>query len=173
MAPANAHHTLANIALRQNQPEVARREAKLAADADPTLPVPQLISGLIAYERGQFAEALPLLMQAREAYGRRTLQTNDLNFYIGDCLARLERYAEAERYFLDEVRLYPQNTRARAGLALLYQATGRPSDAERTIEEMIRAAPTALSFERAASLWSMFGRADKAAEMRALARGRR
>jgi hypothetical protein len=56
---------------------------------------------------------------------------------------------------------------------MLYQASGRPADAERTIEEMIRSSPTRLAFERAASLWTMFGRADKAAEMRARARGSR
>jgi tetratricopeptide (TPR) repeat protein len=173
VAPADAHHSLANIALRQHQPDTARKEAALAAAADPTLPVPQLIDGLIAYERGQFAEALPLLLQARDGYARRTLQTNDLNFYIGDCLARLERYDEAEQHFKEEIRLFPHNSRARAGLAMLYQASGRPADAARTIEEMIRSSPTRLAFERAASLWTMFGRADKAAEMRARARGRR
>ena len=53
------------------------------------------------------------------------MQMNDLNYYIGDSLARLERYAEAEPYLQDEVRLFPHNTRARAGLAMLYRAMGR------------------------------------------------
>jgi arylsulfatase A-like enzyme/predicted Zn-dependent protease len=171
IAPAEAHHALANIALRQKQPDAAIRQAELAAAADPTIPVPQLIRGLIAYERGQVAEALPLLTEAHEAYARRTLQTNDLNFYIADSLARLERYAEAERYFQEEIRLYPQNTRARAGLAMMYQAMGRAADAERAIEEMVRVSPTPVSFARAEALWRMFGREDKAADMRARGRG--
>jgi len=61
----------------------------------------------------------------------RTLQMNDLNYYIGDSLARLERYREAEPYLLEEVRVFPHNNRARAGLAMLYRAMGRNADSER------------------------------------------
>ena len=168
VVPATAHHTLANIAMRQGRFDDAIRHADAAAAADPTLPVPQLIRGLIAHRQQKFAEALPLLMQARDAYARRTLQTNDLNFYIADTLAQLERYPEAEKHFLEEIRFYPQNTQARAALAMLYQAMGRSADAERAIEDMMRVSPTALTFDRAESLWRMFGRADKAAEVRAL-----
>jgi arylsulfatase A-like enzyme/tetratricopeptide (TPR) repeat protein len=168
IVPATGHHTLANIAMRQGNKEDALRHADLAAKADPSLPIPQLIRGLIAHGEGRHADAVPLLMQAREAYAKRTLQTNDVNFYIGDSLAQLERYPEAEKFFLEEIRLYPQNTRARSALAMLYQAMGRGGDAERTIDEMLRVSPSAVTFDRAESLWRMFGRDDKAAEVRAL-----
>jgi arylsulfatase A-like enzyme/Flp pilus assembly protein TadD len=168
VVPATAHHTLANIAMRQGKFDEAIRHADAAAAADPSLPAPQLIRGLIAHRQQKFAEALPLFMQARDAYARRTLQTNDLNFYIGDTLAQLERYPEAEKFFLEEIRLYPQNIQARSALAMLYQAMGRGDDAERTIEEMMRASPTTNTLDRAESLWRMFGRNDKAAEVRAL-----
>ena len=87
---------------------------------------------------------------------------NDLNYYIGDSLARLERYPEAEPYLLDEVRTFPHNTRARAGLAMLYRAMGRNAESERAIDEMLRVSPTPEARVVAAQLWTMFGEPEKA-----------
>ena len=60
----------------------------------------------------------------RRATRSRIAQARDLHFMIGDSLARLERYKEAEPYLEEEVRLYPQHVRARAGLAMLYPVDG-------------------------------------------------
>jgi tetratricopeptide (TPR) repeat protein len=136
------------------------------------LPFPQFVRGMIAYNQQKFAEALPLLAQAREGYARRTTQPSDLHFFIGDVLARLGRYEEAQPYFIQELRLYPQNLRARAGLAMLLQSLNRSADAERVIEDMLRTSPNPDAYERAASLWKMFGRPDRAAAVRAEARKR-
>ncbi len=171
-APATAHQTLANIALVQNRPDEALREAGLAAAADPTLPTPLLVQGMIEYNKARYAEALPFLLKAREAYARRTLQARDLNFYIADSLARLERYKEAEPHFLDEIRLHPQNSRARAGLALLYQSMGRSPEAERAIQDMLQISPNPTAYDRAEYLWQLFGRPDRAAAVRAEARAK-
>ena len=86
---------------------------------------------------------------------------NDLNYYIGDSLARLERYAEAEPYLLQEIRVFPYNTRARAGLAMLYRAMGRDAESERAIDELLRIAPTPEGRSLAAQLWTMFGEPEK------------
>ncbi|HET9373306.1 MAG TPA: sulfatase-like hydrolase/transferase, partial [Vicinamibacterales bacterium] len=116
-APANAHDMLTTIAVtRRNFPE-ARRQAALAAQADPGLPLPAYVDGLEAYFGGRYDDALPLLKQAYDAWTTRTIQTPDLRFYLADTLARLERYPEAERYFREELQLYPTNLRARSGLA--------------------------------------------------------
>jgi Flp pilus assembly protein TadD len=90
------------------------------------------------------------------------VQMNDLNYYLGDSLARLERYPEAEQYLREEVRLFPHNTRARAGLAMLYRAMGRDLDSEREIEELLRTSPTPEARVVAAQLWNMFGEPEKA-----------
>jgi len=171
-APASAHQTLANIALLQHRPDDALREADLAAKADPMLPTPALVRGMIEYNAERYREALPYLMQAREMYQKRTLQARDLNFYIADSLARLERYADAEPFFQEELKFYPQNTRARAGLALLYQSMGRPADAERTIQEMLRSSPSPLAYDRAEYLYNLFGDRERAAAIRAAARAK-
>ncbi|HYN10208.1 MAG TPA: sulfatase-like hydrolase/transferase [Vicinamibacterales bacterium] len=166
-SPAGAHQALANVALMQGRFNDALRHANLVAEADPTLPFPMLVRGTIEYNGHRYAEALPLLMAARDGYSRRTTQPSDLNFFIGDSLARLGRYEEALPYFVQELRLYPQNTRARAGMAMLYQSVGRPADAERVIQDMLRSSPNPEAYDRAENLWRMFGRSDRAAAVRA------
>lgn len=171
-SPDLAHQTLANIALEEKQWDEALRQADLAAKSDPTLPLPLVVRGIIEYKRERYAEALPFLLKARDAYASRTVQPTDLHFYIGDSLARLERYREAEPFFLRELQLYPQSVQARSGLAMLYQAMERPADADRSIQEMLRVAPNPPAYERAESLYRMFGRPDRADAVRAEARAR-
>jgi arylsulfatase A-like enzyme/tetratricopeptide (TPR) repeat protein len=162
VAPAGAHEVLAKIALARHDRDAARREASLAQQADSTLPMPFYVEGLLLYNEGKYAEALGPLLRAREALRGRTVQMNDLNYYIGDSLARMERYREAEPYLLDEVRIFPHNTRARAGLAMLYRAMGRNAESERAIEELLRVSPTPEARVVAAQLWTMFGEPEKA-----------
>ena len=162
VAPASAHEMLAKIALAAKDAAAARREAALAQQADPTLPMPSYVEGVLLYEAGQYPDAIAALRRAKDALHGRTVQMNDLNYYIGDALARMERYQDAEPYLLEEVRLFPHNTRARAGLAMLYRAMGRNADSERAIEEMLRVSPTPEARVVAAQLWTMFGEPEKA-----------
>ena len=157
-----AHEILAKIALARRDRAAALREAKLAQEADPTLPMPLYVEGLLAYNAGRYEQALGPLLRAREALKGRTVQMNDLNYYIGDSLARLERYAQAEPYLVEEVRIFPHNMRARAGLAMLYRAMGRDLDSERAVEELLRVSPTPEGRAMAAQLWTMFGEPEKA-----------
>jgi choline-sulfatase len=169
-APAAAHEALAKIAVSQKQYDAAVRHADAAQQADPSLPLPAYVRGMIEHAERRFPRALPHLMQAREGFARRAVQPSDLHFLIGDSLARLERYAEAEPFLGEEVRLYPQNIRARAGLAMLYQATGRSDAAAKAIDAMIRESPTPAAYDTAAQLWRMFGDAQRAAAMESASR---
>lgn len=162
-APAAAHQALANIALTEGNDADARRQANLAEQADPTLPMRAMIDGLLRYNAGDFAGAVPLLETARRRFADRPIQASDLHYFLGDALARLERYGEAEPMLREEIRLYPQNIRARAGLAMLQAATGRMAEADRTVEEMMRVVPAAATFRTAADLYGMFGMPAKAA----------
>ncbi|HET7696857.1 MAG TPA: sulfatase-like hydrolase/transferase [Vicinamibacterales bacterium] len=166
VAPASAHEMLAKIALAARDPAGARREAALAQQADATLPMPAYVDGVLFYEAGKYQDAVAALRRARDALRGRTVQMNDLNYYIGDALARMERYPEAEPYLLEEVRLFPHNTRARAGLAMLYRAMGRTAESDRAIEEMLRVSPTPEARVVAAQLWTMFGEPGKAQRVR-------
>jgi arylsulfatase A-like enzyme/Flp pilus assembly protein TadD len=173
VAPATAHDLVARIAILQKDLEAARRHARLAQQADPTLPLPAFIEGLINYQRGEYAAAAPHFLEASRALATRTVQLADVNYYLGDSLARLERYAEAEQAFAAELRIFPTHVRAHAGLAMVYRATGRNAEAERVIGDLMRNSPTPEAYNVAAQLWTMFGEPARAAAIRARMPGRR
>jgi tetratricopeptide (TPR) repeat protein len=168
-APAGAHELLAKIALARNDAASAEREASLAHDADPTLPLPLYVKGLVLYRQGNYTAALSYLQQAASALSARTLQINELHFYMGDIFARLERYPEAEAEFKAEVRLFPHNARVRASLAMLYRSTGRDRDAEQAIADLLRALPTPEGYSLATRLWTIFGERQRAETLEARA----
>ena len=168
---AAAHELLARIALQARDADAARQEAALAHEADPTVPMGPYVDGRLLYDQGKFEEALPLFARAEADLKKNGgLQLPDLHYYAGDSLGRLERYPEAEREFLEELRFFPQNTRARAGLAMLYAATDRADAAARVIGDMMRVTPTPESYALAARLWTMFGNKKQADAVRAEAR---
>lgn len=169
VAPPAAHELLARIALERGDAAAARREAQLAHEADRTLPLPAVIDGRLLHKAGRFEAAVPHFLEAKRALASRTLQMPDVNYYLGDCLARLERYKEAEPYFLGEIALFPANARARAGLAMLYRAMARDRESEQAIADLVRHSPTREGYDLAAQLWTMFGEPRRAAEARAAA----
>ena len=172
-APSQAHQALALIEVARKHEAEALREADLAAKAEPGLPMPAFIRGTIAYNNGQYDRALASLLEARQGYAQRSTQARDLHFMIGDSLARLERYQEAEPYLKEEIRLYPSHVRARAGLAMLYQAMGKTAEAESTLDNLVRDVPSRDASDTAARVWRLFGRPDKAVAVGATSRGRR
>ncbi|HSC26573.1 MAG TPA: sulfatase-like hydrolase/transferase [Vicinamibacterales bacterium] len=167
VAPVAAHELLARIAVERGDAATARREAQLTREADPTLPMPSFIEGLLLHRNGDFSAALPHFLQARDALATRTVQMPELSFYIADSLARLERYAEAEPFFAAELKLFPANLRAHAGLAMLYRAMGRDSESDKAVADLVRQSPTRAGYGLAAQLWTMFGQPQKAAAARA------
>jgi arylsulfatase A-like enzyme/Flp pilus assembly protein TadD len=168
---ASAHELLAKIALARHDADAAREEADLVRQADPRLPMPAYVAGRLLYDQGRYEEALPLFQQAvRDLERSGALQMTELHFYTADTLGRLERYPEAEKEFLEELRYFPQNSRARAGLAMLYQATGRADLADTAIADLLRTTPTPDAYALAARLYTMFGDASHANAIRAEAR---
>ncbi len=171
-APAAAYQALAILAVSERRAEDALKHADLAAQADPGLPLPAFVRGVLAHRGQRFSEAVPLLLQARDGYATRTSQPSDLNYFIADSLARLERYKDAEPFFREELRLYPQNVKAAAGLAMLFQVTGRLQEADSMIQAMLKTSPNPEAYARAVELYQMFGRPERAAAVRAQARER-
>ena len=175
--PVTAHQLLAKIALADRNTELALKEATLAEQADPTLPYPDFIHGVILHDRAKqdpskFAEALPYFQRAAEKIQTRTVQVNDLYYYFGDCLAQVGRLEEAEQAFRKEIALFPHLVKARQGLAMLYEASGRSADAERTVAAMLAAAPTPSTYRDAAELWRILGHPDRSAAVSAAARAK-
>jgi arylsulfatase A-like enzyme/Flp pilus assembly protein TadD len=170
-ARASAHEMLAKIALAKHDPDAAREEARLAREENPALPLPIYVDARLLYDQGKYADALPLFRQAIAGLMRPgPVQISELHFYTADTLGRLERYPEAEAEFIEELRLFPHNTRARGGLAMLYQASGQPDAAARVLADMTRLTPTPESYALAARLYTMFGNRRQAEVLRAEAR---
>jgi choline-sulfatase len=168
---ASAHELLAKIALARRDVDAAREEAELAQKVDPALPLPIFIEARILYDEGKYAEALPLLQQTIAELNRsRGLRISELHFYTGDTLGRLERYPEAESELIEELKYFPQNTRASAGLAMLYQATGRSEAASKVLADMVETTPTPDAYALAARVWTMSGNRQQANAVRAQAR---
>ncbi len=166
-----AHELLAKIALARHDAEDARREAQLAHEADPKLPLPALVEARLLYDQGKYADALrPFEEALADQRKAGSAPLADLHYLAGDTYGRLERYADAEAQFAAELRDFPQNIRARGGLAMLYQATGRADAAARVIDDMVRITPTPEAFALAARLWTMFGNRQQADAIRAEAR---
>jgi tetratricopeptide (TPR) repeat protein len=164
-APAFGHEVLARVAVQRKDAAAARREAELTERADPTMPMRAIVDGMLLYNDGRYAECLPHFARAEQALQRRTVQVPELAYFIGDSLARLERYPEAERFLKAEVALFPFNVRARAGLAMLYRATGRDAESEAAIADMLRVSPEGDGPALARQLWTMFGEPQKAAAL--------
>jgi arylsulfatase A-like enzyme/predicted Zn-dependent protease len=165
---AAAQEMLARIALAKHDADAARDAARLAHEADPTQPLPAYVDARLLYDQGHYDEALPLFEQSvadlKKSGG---VPIAELHYYTGDTLARLERYPEAEPEFLEELRLFPENIRARGGLAMLYQAGDKPDAAARVLADMLRISPTPDSYALAARLYTMFGDRKHADTIRA------
>jgi choline-sulfatase len=166
-----AHELLARIALARHDGEEARREAGLAREGDPKLPLPTYIEARLLYDQAKYDEALPLFEQAIAELKRSSGRTiANLHFYTADALVHLERTADAEREFIEELKVFPQSTRARAGLATLYHANGQSEDVARVLGDMVTVSPTPDTYAQAARLWTTFGNRRQADLVRAQAR---
>ena len=170
-APSQAHQALALIEVARSATDEALRQAELAAKAEPGLPMPAFIRGTIAYNRPALrARRSGACSRREQGYAQRSAQPRDLHFMIGDSLARLERYAEAEPYLKEEVRSVSA-ARARArqpGDAVSVDGPdgARPSGARPISCATCRRARRSTT---AARVWRMFGRPDRAAAIEARA----
>ena len=168
---ATAHEMLARIALARHEPDTAREEARLAHEEDAALPLPSYVDARMLYDQGKYDDALPRIPRGdRRVKKSGAPQIADLHYYAGDTLARLERYPEAETEFIEELKAFPQNIRARGGLAMLYQASGKSDEAATMIGDMLRITPTPDSYALAARLYTMFGDRKQAEAVKADAR---
>lgn len=169
---ATGYELLARVALARKDAAAALEAASRAQEADPTLPLTAYVRGLIAHGEGRFADALPHFDEALRQAAGRTLAVPELHYYLGDTLGNLERHPEAERHFLEEIRVSPGHLRARARLALLYVAMTEDEKAERALEELLQASPTPAGYGLAAQVWDIVGDPRRAAALRADGRRR-
>jgi choline-sulfatase len=74
----------------------------------------------------------------------------------GDVFARMDRAADSEREFIEEIRLHPEQNEARVGLALVYASSNRMGEAKRTIAEMVQQVGNSDAYARAVRALTFF-----------------
>ena len=79
------------------------------------------------------------------AEGEKFVQSG-LHMLRGDVLARQGQIPEAEKEFLEEIRLYPGRLDAQISLATLYASSSRRDDARRVLVALVSREPTPDAF---------------------------
>lgn len=171
VAPLAAHELLARLAVQRRDADAARHHAAEAAKADPTHPMPAFVDGLLLYNSGAYAAAIPPLQNAVRALEGRTEQVADVRYVLADSLAREGRFDEAASIFTAEIAIYPTHLLARAGLAMTEWQRGRRAEARAAVEALETAAGRSgqlQGYQFAAQLWAEFGDTARAQRARAL-----
>jgi tetratricopeptide (TPR) repeat protein len=171
-ARAAAHTIAASIALARLDADSATRHAAAAHDADTALPLPQFVRGRLLYEEARYEDALQALEEALATSRESGRPIEELHAALGDTLARLDRHADAETQYREELSAFPHNIRTYSSLAMLYGASNRDRDAEQVIDSLMDAAPTPEGYATAARLWTILGDRSRAEAVRADARTR-
>lgn len=167
-----AHELAARIALAKNDAETALAQAKAAQDADPTLPMEDFVRGRLLYDEGKYEEAAAAFQGAVPAEGAQKRSIPELHLYLGESLAHLEKYAEAEAHYREELKTFPRSVHVYSRLAMLYAATNREEAVEDVLNELVAATPTPESYAAAARLWTIVGNRSRAEALRSDARDR-
>jgi arylsulfatase A-like enzyme/Tfp pilus assembly protein PilF len=164
---ASPHEMLARIALAEGNLAEAEKEARAALERYPQKRVPRLILARVLHDRRDCAGALAELDLARRPRGGEgTVPFQNLNYLRGDCLARMGRAAEAEQAFREEIKSYPGNAAARAGLAMLYASEGREADARGALGALVADVATPEAYFAAIRTYEILGDPGTANELK-------
>ena len=171
-ARAAAHTMAALVALALDDSEQAQAHGEAAQREDPGVPMTPFVRGRLLYAEGRYEEALAPFEEAAAVLTQYGRALEELHWHLGDTLGKLDRYADAEMQFREELRAFPRSIRAYSSLATLYHASNRASDVEEVLDALIDAAPTPEGYDAAARLWVVVGEPSRAAALRADARTR-
>src|SRR6185295_3646016 len=171
-AKAAAHEISARVALAREDMAAAAEHAAAVQKADPHLPMSAFVAGRLAYDEGRYDDALASFKEAAATTERTGSALAELHLGLGNTYARLDRYAEAEAEFQEELREYPHNIGTYASLAMLYRASNRDQAVEHVIGDLVEAAPTPEGYSMAARLWTIVGERTRAEALRSDARRR-
>jgi len=156
--PHEAHRLLAQVYMEKKDFAKARAEANLTSEDTRNGPALLMLLGRVDLAEGNVERSLKYftdsLAQIDSAHHK---PLPKLNFYIGDALARLGRADEAERSFLNEIRLFPSDPQAYVNLMLLYVAEAKNREAAELTFSLEKAAPIPPSYVAIAKTLKIVG----------------
>ncbi len=163
----SADEVLARALLALGDTAGAETAARAASRSGKTRRRGLLVLARIESLRGQPQKALALIDEAStDASGKRMETAVGLHRLRGDVLARMDRPGEAEKEFLEEIRLFPRNVDVRVELAVLYASKNRAPDVYRTLEALVTEVPTLEAFAKATKTLAVLGDRAGAEAMR-------
>ena len=171
-ARASAYKMAARVALALDDSERAQAYGGAAEREDPGMPMAHFVRGRLLHAEGRYEEALVPFEEAAAVLVQHGRALEELYWYLGDTLGRLNRYGEAEAHFREELQAFPRGIRAYSSLATLYHASNRTSGVEEALDALVDTAPTPEGYAAAARLWTIVGEPARAAALRADARVR-
>ena len=171
-ARAAAYEIAARVALVLGDSTQAQAHAEAAEREDPGVPMAPFVRGRLLYAEGRYEEALPGFQETAATLKKHGRALEELYWYLGDTLGRLDRYEDAEMQFSEELRAFPRNIRAYSSLATLYHVSHRTNRVEEVLVALIDAVPTAEGYDAAARLWTIVGEPSRASALRSDAKAR-
>jgi tetratricopeptide (TPR) repeat protein len=171
-ARASAYEMAARVALALDDSERAQAYGEAAEQEDPGMPIARFVRGRLLHAEGRYEEALVPFEEAAAKLTQNGRALEELYWYLGDTLGRLDRYPEAEAQFRQELQAFPRSIPTYSSLATLYHASNRTSGVEETLEALVDTAPTPEGYDAAARLWRIVGEPARAEALRAGARTR-
>lgn len=159
-----SHELLMRIALAERDREAAERAASNAEADEPGRPVGAFVECRLAHDAGAYEAAATVCAAAISAVeSAKARPIKDLHLLDGDVLVHLDRDAEAESAYLEEVKLFPLNAAARVGLATVYHRTGRTDEAAQEIAALEHVTAPGEASQLAAKFWMAVGEPRRAA----------
>ena len=171
-ARASAYKMAARVALALDDSERAQAYGEAAEREDPGMPMARFVRGRLLHAEGRYEEALVPFEEAAAVLVQHGRALEELYWYLGDTLGRLNRYGKAEAHFREELQAFPRGIRAYSSLATLYHVSNRTSGVEEALDALVDTAPTPEGYAAAARLWTIVGEPARAAALRADARVR-
>jgi arylsulfatase A-like enzyme/tetratricopeptide (TPR) repeat protein len=157
--PADAHHLLALISLRRQDTAGAERHAERALELQEERLLPRITLARIALAEGDPQRALERTGEVLERVPDDLPSHLLRGLYVtrGEAFAQLGRPEEAERAFLEGIRLFPNDLAAYTRLAVLYALTGKTPAVAETLQRMLNANPTPDAYAEAARTLRVLG----------------
>jgi arylsulfatase A-like enzyme/tetratricopeptide (TPR) repeat protein len=171
-ARAAAHEVAVRVALARQDAETALAQAAAVQTAMPGVPMQPYVEAVLAQDAGDADAALRHLEDAAAVMLRQDSTIEGLHLRRAALLAQADRPADAEAAYLQELRAFPDSAATYAGLAELYHATGRDTEAEAVLDGLLQRVPTRDAYAAAARTWAALGERARADRVRSEARAR-